>query len=261
MLVTGAAGGAVVALVVVNVTDDDVERVERIDLGSVAVADPTRVSMSVGGSSSGGGNGPVTQVDPVVEPDVTMVPVPTLPAGQGVVPGLTELTGTVQLVGDEFVIDGRELDIGPDRWITTTTAPDDVDGDGAAETWWLEVSGLTGRTVTVLGDVDDDDVDAFEIAGVAVRPVYSDVPPWSDDWVGGGVSAEIEQILATGISADDAVQRALEQVPGVAVDVKIDVNDGRPYWEVDVRSTDGALYDVEIDAVDGSIVEIDRSGR
>ena len=70
--------------------------------------------------------------------------------------------------------------------------------------------------------------------------------------------AAIDEVLATGITADDAIRLALAQVPGIAIDVEIDINDGRPYWEVDVRSLDGDLYDVEIDAQTGRIIEIDR---
>ena len=193
---------------------------------------------------------------PAAAPAVTLPDPTTTPA---VVPGLEQRRGIVQYRGDEFRLEGRELDVGPEWWLTTTNAPDDVDGDGRVGTWWQEISGLLGREVTVLGEVDDDDIDVFEIDGVSLRPLYSEIAPWSDGWTASRLSDELTRVMATGLTADEAVRIALEAIPGIAIDVQIDIDGGRPYWEVDIRSTDGARYDVEVDAATGTIIDIDRS--
>lgn len=77
------------------------------------------------------------------------------------------------------------------------------DGDGSVGTWWQEMSGLLGRSITVLGDVEDDDIDAYEVNGVAVRPLNSATPPWRD----------AEQVKAI----------ALGQVPGIVTDARLEL--------------------------------------
>lgn len=252
-VVAAALVGAGTAVTVMAVADDDARVVPIREVAGVSVVTPTTTIDPVRGPHN---STPETRT--VVPAGVDAVPVPTLDAGRGVVPGLQEITGTIDYRGDDFRLDGRELDMGPNRWLTNTTASGDLDGNGVVETWWQELSGSVGRSLTVLGDVDDDDIDVYEIGGLSVRPLYSEIAPWSDEWNAIDVPAAIDEALATGISADDAIRLALEQVPGVATDVEIDINDGRPYWEVDVRSLDGDLYDVEIDALTGRIIEIDR---
>ena len=191
------------------------------------------------------------------------------PVTRVVLPALTEVTGVVSLLGDEVMMDGRELDIGPDRWAQSTLAPSDVDGDGTIESWWDETRGLIGTEVTVLALGDDEDLDVFDIAGVTLRPPYSEVPPWSDGWRDDDYrdeeyrdeeySAQVAELLENGLTAEQAASIALQSVPGVVIDIEIDINDGRPYWELDIRATDGAVYDVEIDAASGAVIEIDRS--
>jgi uncharacterized membrane protein YkoI len=251
--VTAALVGAGTAIVVMTITDDDSSVVSPREIAGVSIITPTTQVESLLMPSDS-----VPDTLTVLPEGARAVPVPTLDAGRGVVPGLQETTGTVSYERDEFRLDGRELDMGPDRWLTSTEATGDLDGNGIVETWWMELSGTVGRSVTVFGDVDDDDIDVYEINGLSVRPLYTEVAPWSDGWNAVDVPASIDEILSTGISADDAIRLALQQVPGVATDVEIDINDGRPYWEVDVRSLDGDLYDVEIDAVTGRVIEIDR---
>ena len=253
-VISAALVGAGTAVAVMAFTGDDSQKVQAREVSGISVVAPnTTVESAVSPIDTR----PETRT---VRPSgVAAVPVPTLQSGRGVVPGLGEITGTLDYSGDEFRIDGRELDMGPDRWLTNTVAAGDLDGDENVESWWLELSGSVGRTLTVLGDVDDDDIDVYEIGGFSVRPLYSEIAPWSDEWNAVDVPAAIDEILATGITADDAVRLALEQVPGVATDVEIDINDGRPYWEVDVRSLDGDLYDIELDALTGRIIEIDQT--
>lgn len=253
-VISAALVGAGSAVAVMAIVGDDSKRVEARELLDVTVVAPTTTVESAASPID------TRPENRTVSPSgVEAVPVPTLQSGRGVVPGLDEITGVLQFRSDDFQLDGRELDMGPDRWLTNTVASGDLDGDGNVESWWLEMSGAVGRSVNVLGDVDDDDIDVYEIGGLSVRPLYSEIAPWSDEWNAVDVPATIEEVLATGITADDAVRLALEQVPGIATDVEIDINHGRPYWEVDVRSLDGDLYDIELDALTGRIIEIDRA--
>lgn len=252
-VVTAALVGAGTAVAVMAIVDDESVSVPARELRGVSVVAPTT---SLEPNDSPVDTRPETRT--IGPTGVDAVPVPTIDAGRGVVPGLDEITGVLDYRGDEFRLDGRELDMGPDRWLTATTASGDLDGNGTVETWWLELSGSIGRVLTVLGEVDDDDIDAYEIAGLSVRPLYSEIAPWSDEWNATDVSAAIDEVLANGITADDAVRLALEQVPGVAIDVELYTNERQPYWEVEIRSVAGELFDVELDPFTGRIIEIDR---
>lgn len=63
----------------------------------------------------------------------------------------------------------------------------------------------------------------------------------------------------TTISEADAQRIAEEAVGGgTAVASRPDTDDGRPEWEVIVQGDDGAIYDVTIDAADGTVRDFDR---
>ena len=257
----GAVVGSVVgATAVVAVLDDDGRSpVAARELPQVLVVDPAPVTTVPVGDTAAD----VTPATTAASAGET-VRDEVAPVTRVVLPALTEVTGVVSLLGDELMMDGRELDIGPDRWAQSTMAPSDVDGDGTIESWWDETRGLVGTEVTVLALGDDEDLDVFDIAGVTLRPPYSEVPPWSGGWDDGDYrddeySAEVAELLENGLTAEQAATIALGAVPGVVIDIEIDINDGRPYWELDIRATDGAVYDVEIDAVTGAVIEIDRS--
>lgn len=247
------AGGAAVA----SVSTGGSQPVSSIDLSNVVVAS-TVVEPNVTVSSA-----PVT-VEPG-ESNEASTPASSVPtstvrtesSGAGIVPGLKEQRGTISVVGDDFALAGRELDFGPDRWMIATVAAGDLDRDGTVESWWDEVSGSAGRTVTVLGDVDDDDIDVFQIEGLAVRPL-SGPAPWSGN--NSKVRDDDDERLPTGtkIDVNKAMSLALAQVPGSVLAVELDIDNGIVFWELEVRSNDGALYDVEIDANSGRIIEVDR---
>ncbi|MEN9301341.1 MAG: hypothetical protein RLZZ254_1122 [Actinomycetota bacterium] len=179
--------------------------------------------------------------------------------GYGVVPGLRVLSGIMSLRGEDLFVNDQELDFGPDSWIESNQATADLDGNGALQSLWREIRGLIGKRVDVLGEMDDGDFDVFEINGVALRPLYSLVAPWSSDWDVQEADGVVDSKMQGSISADEAMRIALDQIPGVVVGAHIDVNDGHPYWELDVRRSDGAMFDVEIDAVTGKVIEIDRN--
>lgn len=245
-------GGAAVA----SVNSGGSQQVAPVDLSNIVV-----------GSTVVGPNATVSSSPVTVEPGdsshspatASSVPIPvvrTESQQSGVVPGLQEKRGAIRMFGDDFALDGRELDFGPDRWMITTVASGDLDRDGTVESWWDEVSGAIGRTVTVLGDVDDDDIDVFQIEGLAVRSLYGPAP-WSgnDD---GDRDSEDRLPTSTKIDMNEAMRLALEQVPGSVLAVELDIDEGVVYWGLEVRGISGALYDVEIDATSGRIIEVDR---
>lgn len=245
-------GGAAVA----TVTDNGPDTVAPLELADVVVDSSIAVPNSVDTET------PVTVEAGEVEGASGPVSTPVSPdAGvsqnSAVVPGLTEKSGVVQLFGDDFYLEGRELDFGPDRWMISTRASGDVDGDGARESWWNEISGVVGQRVTVLGDVDDDDIDVFQINSFLLRP-FDRPAPWSDDWDDRDKYDDDMVPATTRINMDEAKRIALQQVAGTIIAVELDADDGVVYWELEVRSTDGALYDIEIDAESGRVIEVDR---
>ncbi len=253
IILAGAVATVVLGIAAAIITESEgSERVEAIVVSRVAGDPIESVMEKVSGNEES-----LTTIRGVA-PSVPAVSVLRPEAEVGVVPGLANLEGQLQLRGEDFMIAKRELDFGPDGWLASTTSPDDLDGDEKIEALWSELSGMVGQKVTVLGDVDDDDVDVFEIEGVGLRPLYSSVAPWSDEWRGSDVAGRPGEKLKAGLTADQASRIALVEVPGVVIGAQVDVNDGHPYWELDVRARDGSLYDIEIDAVSGKVVEIDR---
>lgn len=248
-------GGAAVA----SVTDRDFRSVTPVDLSDVQVAasvPETENSVADGHISVNPGDteSPLAPISASGQSGQTNIN--TEPSG--VIPGLAERRGILQLFGDDFYLDNHELDFGPDRWMISTIASGDLDNDGNTESWWNEVNGAVGRNINVLGDVDDDDIDVFQINGLSVRPL--DRPaPWSRDYDKENEDDSGTRIpVTTAIDVNQASKIALEQVPGTIIAVDLDTDDGVVYWEIEVRSTDGSLYDIEIDATTGRVIEVDR---
>lgn len=253
-------------------------------IGGAAVA----VAAASGGAVLLAANDGDRSVAPVVIPNVSVVPAsvpavetppvsvvpqlppvtvtPQLPPVTAVSPpvtvavGVAERVGVLSMRGDEFMLDGVEVDIGPDWWAASTLAGADLDGDGVVATWWQEMTGLLGRSITVLGEVDDGDIDAFEVNGVPVRALDAASPPWSgggrdDDWTDERREPELP---VGGVTMEQATAIALAQIPGVVTDARLDVDDGLTIWDFEIRSVDGAEYDVEIDALSGQVLEVYR---
>lgn len=61
------------------------------------------------------------------------------------------------------------------------------------------------------------------------------------------------------INLVEAINIALEQVPGEAVEAELEENgaSGRPYYEVDIISEQGVKYEVEIDANSGEVLTVE----
>ena len=103
------------------------------------------------------------------------------------VSGLTELSGRVTQAPDDdgfddLVVEGIELDFGPDEWTSTVGPTQDFDGDGTAEALADEFRGLrdTDGTFMVRIDDDGDEADVYLINGLTYHDPAGEAP-----WVSG----------------------------------------------------------------------------
>ncbi|MDT7042881.1 PepSY domain-containing protein [Candidatus Nitronereus thalassa] len=61
------------------------------------------------------------------------------------------------------------------------------------------------------------------------------------------------------VSADQAIQTALQKVPGTVVEAELEEEkDHKVIWEVEIVTTDGKLMEVEIDANTGEVLEVEE---
>lgn len=61
------------------------------------------------------------------------------------------------------------------------------------------------------------------------------------------------------ISEKEAEEIALNKVKGEVVKVKLETDDSREYYEVIIKGAD-AIYEVEVDAKTGQVVEVEKEG-
>lgn len=94
------------------------------------------------------------------------------------------VTGRLERCGDEYCLNGNEVDFGPPWYLRKARAPMDHDRDGVVETLALEIRGLVGVTVTLTVERGRrGDLDVFSIDGVFYRdeigpPPWAGGPPW-----------------------------------------------------------------------------------
>ena len=164
---------------------DDEDAVEAVEVG--------RVTDAPAGDESAAGRGG----DPSGSTSTT--------AADLAVPGLTELSGPVTQAPDDdgfddLVVEGIELDFGPDDWSATVGPTQDFDRDGRTEALRDELAGLRGTESTFAVQVDDDGDEAhvFLVNGLTYRDPAGPAP-WgaTDDGSGGGSDGADD-------SADDA---------------------------------------------------------
>jgi hypothetical protein len=179
----------------------------------------------------------------------------------GADPGPVEVVSVVELVeaagilssdGEDWYLDGVEVDAGPRWYVSSNPAPADLDGDVTIETLASELDGLVGRSVTLLGERDDDtDLDLFVIEGVKVRPIDGQRPPWEDRRAG----APTRPDAAPTVGRDEAATIVLAATPGTVVEVGLIEDGTRSVWEVYVRRPDGRVIESYVDTASGRIVE------
>lgn len=73
-----------------------------------------------------------------------------------------------------------------------------------------------------------------------------------------GLSLGTASAQNNAVSDEQARQIALRQVPGTVVSLRRETDDGVAVIEVDVRSRDGVMYEVEVDATNGRIREFEQ---
>lgn len=166
--------------------------------------------------------------------------------------GLVEVTGVLSSDGEDWYLDGIEVDAGPRWYVRSNPATADLDGDGAVETLGAELDGLVGRSVTLLGERDDDaDLDVFVVEGVKIRPTDGGPPPW-EQRTG---AAPLEPDAAMAVGREEAAAIVLAGTPGTVIETGMTEDGGRSVWEVYVRRADGRVIESYVDTVTGRVVE------
>jgi len=77
--------------------------------------------------------------------------------------------------------------------------------------------------------------------------------------VAGTVSAQAVAD-ATGLTADQAIEIALAEVPGALQEVERERDDGMQLFEVAILTAEGDLTEVEVNAETGEILEVEVEG-
>ena len=70
----------------------------------------------------------------------------------------------------------------------------------------------------------------------------------------GIASAELK-IPKTKVSFEQALKTALAKHAGDVETVELELSNGKPHYEFDIRATDGTEYEVEVSAITGKIIE------
>jgi hypothetical protein len=180
-LVAGASAVAASA-----VGDDPESSVEAVEVGSLSDA------ASASGSTS------------------------TTAGGSRQVSGLSELSGRVTQAPDDdgfddLVVEGVELDFGPDEWTARAGRMQDFDDDGRVEPLRAEIEGLrdTDATFRVRFDDDGDEADVYLINGLTYHDPAG-APPWEpsgSDSGSGAVTARDDDSGRDDHDADDSSGR------------------------------------------------------
>lgn len=112
------------------------------------------------------------------------IPASTASAVSQSVDGLERLEGVLlpSSEADEWLLGGLEIDIGPVPWMRQTIVESDIDGNGATESVYEELKGVSGTDVEIWVRFDNtrDDAELFAINEVFIRDPTSQEPPWDD---------------------------------------------------------------------------------
>ncbi len=78
---------------------------------------------------------------------------------------------------------------------------------------------------------------------------------------GGGERGEAARLAALAkIDATQAMSAALAQVPGTALKVALDNENGNVVYSVEIRMANNAIQDVKVDAGTGQVLHVDAGG-
>ena len=106
-----------------------------------------------------------------------------------------------------------------------------------------------GTAAAFAADLDDD---RYEFTGNDTDDRYERDD--ADDL--NGQDADDFALPAEAIGQDAAVEAALAEVPGDVSDLDLEGTVDAPLWIVEVRDSDGAEWEVTIDALDGTVTEV-----
>ena len=98
------------------------------------------------------------------------------------VDGLERLQGILTPSGeaDEWRLGGLTIDVGPERWMRETFVESDIDGDGAPESIFDELQGVSDQAVEIWVRFDNtrDDAELFAVEQTFIRDPTMAAPPW-----------------------------------------------------------------------------------
>jgi hypothetical protein len=77
--------------------------------------------------------------------------------------------------------------------------------------------------------------------------------------VGHANAVQLLEAAKNRISEKDAEVIALKKVKGKVLGIKLEMDDGREHYEVKIKSS-GTIYEVEIDAKSGQVLEVEKEG-
>ena len=60
------------------------------------------------------------------------------------------------------------------------------------------------------------------------------------------------------VSMEQATALALQQVPGTVVGAEVESEDDTLVWEVEVQTSSGETFEIEIDAVSAEVLEVEQ---
>lgn len=60
------------------------------------------------------------------------------------------------------------------------------------------------------------------------------------------------------VSMEQATTIALGQVQGTLLEAEVESEDGTVIWEIEIRDADGTIYEVELDANTGIVLEVEE---
>ena len=68
----------------------------------------------------------------------------------------------------------------------------------------------------------------------------------------------LEERKRVKISAEQARKTALERIPGTIVEEELEKENGRIVYSIEIRDKDKKVFDVEVDAITGEIVNVEE---
>jgi len=68
----------------------------------------------------------------------------------------------------------------------------------------------------------------------------------------------LEERKRVKISAEQARKTALERIPGTIVEEEVEKENGRIVYSIEIRDKDKKVFDVEVDAENGAIVNVEE---